>query len=118
MADHGVFIGFGFPARGREEGAVKVFQELLVFLGGQAQQGNVESFEPVFVAPHGGELGGFVLVKGERASLDTMVATEEFNRIVTRAQVAVDHIGVVNCLLGEQLQSQMSTFLSDTADLR
>jgi hypothetical protein len=32
--------------------------------------------------------------------------------------VAVDHIGVVNCFLGEQLQSQMSTFLSDTADLR
>ncbi len=58
MADFGVFIGFGFPARGREQGAVKVFQELLQFLGGQAQQGNIEGFEPVFLWPHGGELGG------------------------------------------------------------
>ncbi len=46
MADSGVFIGFGFPARGREQGAAAVFQELLEFLGGQAQQGNLESFEP------------------------------------------------------------------------
>jgi hypothetical protein len=118
MADYGVFIGFGFPARGREEGAVKVFQETLEFLGSQAQQGNVESFEPVFLQPHGGDLGGFVLVKGEREKLDAIVASEEFNRIMTRAQVVVDHVGVVNALLGEQLQGQMGTFLTDTADVR
>ena len=49
MADFGVFIGFGFPVRGREEGATKVFGELLAYLGAQAGQGNVESFEPVFL---------------------------------------------------------------------
>ena len=51
MADQGLFIGFGFPVRGREEAATKVFGELLGMLGGQMQQGNVESFEPVFLQP-------------------------------------------------------------------
>jgi hypothetical protein len=55
MADFGLFIGFGFAVRGREEGALKVFQELPGLLAGQMQQGNVESFEPAFLQPHGHE---------------------------------------------------------------
>jgi hypothetical protein len=118
MADFGLFIGFGFPVRGREQGAVSVFQELLQLLGGQVQQGNVESFEPVFLQPHGGDLGGFVLVQGERAKLDAMVASTEFQRVITRAQMIVENMGVINCSLANELQRQMGTFLGDTADLR
>ena len=92
MADHGVFIGFGFPARGREQEAAAVFQSLLEFLGGQAQQGNLENFEPAFIQPHGGDLGGFVLVRGERSKLDAVVASDEFQRIVIRAQLTVDQM--------------------------
>lgn len=118
MADFGVFIGFGFPVRGREEVAVRVFEELLGLLGGQAQQGNVESFEPVFLQPHGGDLGGFVLARGERAKLDALVASAEFQRLMIRAQTIVENFGVVNCQMGAELQRQMATFLPDTADLR
>jgi len=118
MADFGVFIGFGFPARGREEGATKVFQELVQFLGSQQGQGNVESFEPAFLQPHGGDLGGFVLVRGDRSKLDAMVASDEFVRLTTRAQVIVENFGVVNCFLGGQIEKQIGTFLPDTEDLR
>jgi hypothetical protein len=118
MADFGVFIGFGFPAPGREEGATKVFQELLQFLGNQQSQGNLEGFEPAFLQPHGGDLGGFVLVRGDRSRLDAMVASDDFTRLTTRAQAIVDHFGVVNCFLGQQVGKQVGTFLQDTADLR
>ncbi len=118
MADFGLFIGYGFPARGREEGAVKVFQEMIGFLAGQQQQGTVASFEPVFVQPHGGDLGGFVLVRGERALLDALVASDEFQRLMNRAQLIVDNFGVVNCVFGQESQRLIETFLSDTADLR
>jgi hypothetical protein len=118
MADSGIFIGFGFPVRGREEGSLKVFQELLALLGGQIQQGNVESFEPVFLQPHGGDLGGFVLVRGTQDKLDALVASPEFQRNMTRAQTIVEHLGVVNCQMGAQLERQMASFLPDTADLR
>ncbi len=118
MADSGVFIGFGFPARGREEGAVKVFQELIQFLGGQVQEGNIESFEPVLLQPHGGELGGFVLARGDMPKLGAMVGSPDFQRLMTRAQAIVEHFGVVTCLLDQELQRQMGTFLQDTSDLR
>ena len=118
MADFGLFIGFGFPVRGREEGAVKVFQELLGLLGSQMQQGNVESFEPVFLQPHGGELSGFVLVRGQQAKLDALVASAAFQKSMTRGQAIVEHFGTVNCQMGAELQKQMGSFLSDTADLR
>jgi hypothetical protein len=118
MADFGVFMGFGFPARGREEGAVKVFQELMQFLGGQVQQGNIESFEPVLLQPHGGDLGGYVLARGDRSKLGTMVASPEFQRLVTRGQAIVERFGVVNCIMGQELERQMGSFLQDTSDLR
>ncbi len=118
MADFGIFIGFGFLVRGREEAAVKAFNELLQLLGQQAQAGNVESIEPVFLQPHGGDLGGFVIARGERAKLDALVASEAFQRVMVRAQTCVDHLGVVNATLGAELQRSMGTFLSHTAELR
>jgi hypothetical protein len=118
MADFGVFIGYGFPARGREEGAVKVFQEMVGLLMAQQQQGNVASFEPVFLQPHGGDLGGFVLVRGERATLDALVASDDFQRLMNRAQTIVEHFGVVNCVFGEEGRRIIETFLPDTADVR
>ena len=118
MADHGIFIGWRFPARGREEAAVKVFGELIQLLTAQAQQRNIESLEPCFLQAHGGDLGGFVLVKGERAKLDQLVASDEFQRLITRAQTVVENFGVVNALFGQEVQKTMATYLPDTADLR
>ena len=118
MADFGVFVGFGFPARGREEGAVKVFQEFMQFLVGQMQQGNIESFEPVLLQPHGGDLGGCVLVRGDKNNLGIMVASQEFQRLMTRGQAIVEHFGVVNCILGQELDRQMGAFLQETSNLR
>jgi hypothetical protein len=117
MADAGVFIGFGFPARGKEQAATTVFRELMEFLGGQAQQGNLESFEPAFMQPHGGELGGFMLVRGDRSTLDAMVASDEFARLTMRAQLVVDHMGVVNVFLGGEIDKQMGMFLESAPDL-
>lgn len=118
MADHGIFVGFSFPVRGREEASVKVFGELLQLLTAQAQQRNIESFDPCFLQAHGGDLGGFVVVKGERAKLDQLVASDEFQRLMIRAQTIVENFGVVNALFGQEVQKSMATFLPDTADLR
>ncbi len=118
MADFGLFIGFSHPARGREEGATKVFGEFVQYLTSQAQQGNIESLEPVFIQPHGGDLGGFILVRGDRAKLDQMVASEEFGRLIVRARITVDGFGVVNCTMGQELQRQLGSFLGYSSDLR
>lgn len=111
MADYGLFIGFHFPARGREQAAATVFNDMLQFLGGQTRTGAVESLEPVFLQPHGGDLGGFILVRGDRARLDALVASEEFQRLSLRAQLTVEGFGVVPCTMGEEIQRSMGIFL-------
>ena len=117
MASNGLFIGFGTPVRGREQAAIRVFGEYVQFLQGQMQQGNVSIFEPVFLRSHGGDLNGFFLVRGDPARLDALTNSDEFQRLVTRANAIVEHFGVVNCSLGDEVQRQVGTFLQDIADL-
>ncbi len=118
MADAGIFIGWDYPIYGREEISLKVFGELIDFLEARQRSGDVESFEPALLQPHGGDLGGFVIVRGDRARLDAMVASDEFQRLALRAQSVVTKFGVVNLVMGGQMQRQMGSFLQDTADLR
>src|SRR2546428_9386009 len=118
MADNGIFVGFGTPTRGRENGATKVFTEFSQYLGAQQAQKNVESFEPVFLQAHGGDLGGFFLVKGEGEKLGKMVASEEFDKLVTRALFIVEHFGVGNASFGGRVPQVLGSFPRETADLR
>ncbi len=70
MAGEALFLGWGPVVRGREQTAFKVFQETIEYYGRLQQEGKIDSFEPVLIAPHGGDLGGFVLLRGERGKLD------------------------------------------------
>ena len=74
------------------------------YLGQQTQRGNVESFEPAFLKAHGGDLSGFILLRGDRNKLDQMKATEEFQRFVLRGQITIEHFGVVDCDIGAGIQ--------------
>jgi hypothetical protein len=90
MAGEALFLGWGPVVRGREQKAVQVFQETIEYYGRLQQEGKIDSFEPVLIAPHGGDLGGFVLLRGERAKLDEIRTSDEFERAVVRAATVVD----------------------------
>lgn len=55
--DHGklrALVGFGSLVRGREQQAIKVFKETFEYYSRLQQDGEIESFEPVLLEPHGG----------------------------------------------------------------
>lgn len=54
MADTGLFIGFGQPARARESQAVELFQDAHAFYSELQQQGKIHHFEPVLLQPTAG----------------------------------------------------------------
>jgi hypothetical protein len=110
MTGDALFLGWGPVVRGREVKAVEVFQETLAFYNKLQEEGRIDSFEPVLLAPHGGELGGFILLRGSRESLDEVRSSDEFQRFVTRANAIVDDIGVIDAYAGEALGRQMATF--------
>ena len=117
MADYGLFIGWGALVRGRELKGLEVFNESIQFWADHQKKGNIESFEPVLLTPHGGDLAGFLLIKGEGAKLDQIKRSDEYLALNTRAGQVVDDLGFVDCLLGAKLQEQMAEFKNKTADI-
>jgi hypothetical protein len=117
MADEALFIGWGEVVRGRERKAVEVFNESIQYYGQLQQDGTIERVDAWFLAPHGGDLAGFVLLHGERERLDEIQRSPEFERLQTRAGMIVDGTGVVNAYTGDALARQMGQFEAATADL-
>jgi hypothetical protein len=117
MADDGLFIGWGEVVRGREAKAVEVFNESIEYYGKLQQDGKIESYEPWILATHGGDLGGFIIVRGEREKLDEVVRSEEFERLQIRVAMIVDGSGVVQAVTGESLARGMGHFQEATTDL-
>jgi len=109
MADSALFVGFGFPVRGRERQAIAVFNEAFEYYSRLQEGGEIESFEPVLLEPHGGELSGYFLLRGDRAKLARVRASDEFERLTVRAGLIVDNLGIVGAALGERLMSQIAT---------
>jgi hypothetical protein len=110
MASYALFIGWGSVVRGREEMSLTVFQETIEFWTRAQQDGQIDGFEPFLLEPHGGGLAGFMMVYGERDRLYRLRTSEEFERVVLRADSVVDELGVVTAYAGEALARQMGQF--------
>jgi hypothetical protein len=117
MADAGVFLGWGAPVRGREAKGLEVFGEAIEFYGGLLQQGRIESFEAVLLEPHGGDLGGFFMIRGSAEQMTALRSDEAFERLTIRAGFVVDNIGVVGAYLGDGLTRAMGVYQQSIGDL-
>jgi hypothetical protein len=117
MADAAIFIGWGPTVRGREQQALQLFDEVIQYYVGLQQQGEVESFEPVLLEAHGGDLNGFLLIRGDRDKLNRLRDSEEFLRFNSRAALTVENFGVVRAFIGEGLARQFALYREQLAGL-
>jgi hypothetical protein len=117
MADSGLFIGFGGTVRGRERQALKVFGEAFEYFSRLQQAGEIETFEPVGLEPHGGDLSGFFLLRGDQDRLARIRDSDEFGRLTARGELIVDNLGVTGAVLGERLTAQLSVFSQQVEEL-
>ena len=117
MADFGLFIGFGWPVRGREQKAAQVFNEAVELWSRLQQEGQIEGWDAIFLEPHGGDLGGFFLLRGDQDAIASVRASDDFVRLSTRAQLIVENYGVVGAEMGGRIQTQMELFLAASGEL-
>ncbi|MBV9170561.1 MAG: hypothetical protein JOZ81_10795 [Chloroflexi bacterium] len=117
MANGALFIGWGGPVRGREAKSLEVFNEGMQYWTRLRQTGQIESFEPVALEPHGGDLFGFVLIRGDRDKLNQLRYSEEWIRLNDRAAAVVDGFGLVTAFVGEDLQRLFANYQTNTSDL-
>ncbi|GEM_PF-224489 len=118
MADGALFVGWGNVVRGREHRALEVFQEALEYYGDLQKKKDIESFEVVLLEQHGGDLNGFVLIRGDEDRLSRLRTDQEFQRRILRAQLAVDNVGVVGGLIGDGINRAMGDFVAEIAKLK
>src|SRR6185369_517107 len=85
MSSNVVFFGWNRSIPGREQMSAQHFQAFTEYLAAQQRSGVIQSFEPVFLTPHGGDLGGFILIRGDNAKLDALLATNEWVEHTLRA---------------------------------
>ncbi len=112
-----LFIGWGNPVRGREQQGLQVFDEARRYFGELQQRGEIEAFEPVALEPHGGDLYGFLLLRGDPDKLSRVRASEEFRRIVSRGALVVEGMGVVTAFVGDDLNRQFGIFQQQASEL-
>ena len=109
MATALLYIGWNRPVAGKENEAWKyLMEESDAALTKFQKQGYFERIERVALTPHGGTVNGFVLLFGERAKLDELRRTDEFERFSMRLMMLFDGYGVVPGLNNEGLAKAMA----------
>lgn len=108
MADDALFIGWGQVVRGREPQGLTVFEEAVAYFGRLQQDGQIESFDAYLLEPHGGDLNGFMVLRGERQTLGEVRFSDEFVRIISRANAVIDSLGVTPAFTGEALALRLA----------
>jgi hypothetical protein len=110
MAEAALFIGWGEPVRGREERAIAVFNESVQYWGRLQQEGRIERFDVALLAPHGGDLAGFALLRGTGEQIDSVQRDEEWERLVSRVRLITENLGLVDAFVDEGLARGMGQY--------
>lgn len=117
MAENGLFIGWGTSRLGREKAAGALFEEAVAYWNGLKAAGEIESLELVLLQVHGGDLGGFALLRGDPEKLGRLRMTPEWRRLVLRAGVCLEGLGVVDAYVDGGVVRSMQEWQEAIADL-
>ena len=101
MADRILFIGWNRVVAGRERQALQLWQKSMEFYGGLQSKGLIDSFEPVLLSSHGGDLNGFIVLRSEADKLAEVQKDDTFIDITIEADYCLHGFGVVSGWIGD-----------------
>lgn len=108
MADSVLFIGWNRAVAGQEQKALALLGKGQEYFARLQSEGKIESFETVVLNVHGGDLNGFILIRGEAQKLFEIQNEDEWLDLLTEANICLQGVGVVPGYIGEGLQNQMA----------
>ena len=77
------------------------------YLGKLVNDKKIDNFEPVLLDIHGGDLNGFVLVRGGWNELNELRQTEEWIQWATEGAYLMEGFGVIDAFLGDDFEARM-----------
>jgi hypothetical protein len=105
-----IFLGWTRPMPGREQKGVQYFQEFLGYLTGLQESGDIDSFEVVILEPHGGDLNGFCLLRGDSEKISAVQRSDEYIAHITRSSLLLEGLGSIRGITGERVTEWMGLF--------
>jgi hypothetical protein len=94
-----------------------VFNEAMQYWGQLQAHGHIERFEAYSLGAHGGDLHGFALLRDDRAKLAQIGTSEEFVRLVTRADLTLQGVEVVPAVTGDEFTQQYALWQQQASEL-
>src|SRR5882762_1283430 len=107
-ANAGIMIGWTRAQAGKEAEAQSKFPEFIGYMTKLQGNKQIESFEPVVLAPHGGDLNGFFIIRGEQEKLNHLRGSEEFKEWVSWGAFHMSGFGVNEIYLGATINEVMT----------
>jgi len=103
----GYFVKYGRLVPGREEKAIELFNEAITFWKKHLTEGAITFFEPVLFTSGDKEVDlGFFFIKGAEEKIATILVSEDYRMLLTRAAYVVDHLQTELLTVGEEVIRQ------------
>jgi hypothetical protein len=111
MAEAALCTVWGAPIPGREKQALYVFNETMQYWAGLQLEGKIERFDVTVLAPTGGEVAGFLVVRGTAEQIDSLRRTKEYQQQVASVQLVASHLSVVDAYVDEGLAEIIDQYI-------
>jgi hypothetical protein len=108
MADRALFLGWSRATVGREQQAMNLWGKTIEYYGQLQAEGKIESWEPVLLSAHGGDLNGFFLIKGDAEKLDKLQQEDTWVDFTIEAEYCLDGFGLIRGWVGEGISDVMT----------
>jgi hypothetical protein len=112
MGSNVIFFAWNRSVPGFEQQSAAHFQEFVQYLQTQKEDGMIQSYEPVLLDPHGGDMNGFFLIRGETNKLDTLMSTDAWESHMTRGAIHLHGPGVTRGVTGDRVMKRMELWKS------
>lgn len=108
MGDRVIFVGWNRAVIGREKMAMQLFQKAMDYYSKLKTAGKIDSFEPVVLTHHGGDLNGFIMLKGDAKKLAEIREEDTFIQLSIEGAYYLDGFGIVPGYIGEGVTNVLS----------
>jgi hypothetical protein len=114
MSINAILFGWNRSLPGREAMSAQHFQDFTQYLQARQASGDIDSFEPLLIQPHGGELNGFFYIRGEPARLAALTASPEWIQHQIRATLHLDGVALLRGVTGSAVAEYMALWVQAT----
>ena len=110
MRNNAIMLGWNRALLGREQLAAQMFQAFTQYLQGLQKEGTIDSFEPIFVTPHGGSLNGFFVLRGNPQKLDELCGSRGWAEWLMKGTLHLEGLCELRALSGPAVAERMALY--------